>query len=71
MPPSKDDIRIYKKSLIASVESGIADAEAGKVYTTDELKKELEKRRAIRKSNSKNSSDLITRTKLCILTYKE
>ncbi len=45
MSPSKNHILIYKKLFTDSVNRGIADAESGKVYTTEELKRELEKRR--------------------------
>lgn len=51
MSPSKNDLLIYQKLFIDSVNRGIADAEAGKAYTTEELKKELERRRSIRLFN--------------------
>lgn len=45
MSASKNDLLIYQKSFFDSINRGIADAESGKVYTTEELKKELDKRR--------------------------
>jgi len=43
----------YQQLFLDSVNRGIADAEAGNIYTTDELKVELEKRRLMRLSESK------------------
>ena len=48
MSPSKNDILTYKKLFIDSVNRGIADADSGKVFTTEQLKKEMEKRRKMR-----------------------
>jgi predicted transcriptional regulator len=45
MLPSQKDILTYQQLLLDSVNRGIADAESGNVYTTEELKKELDERR--------------------------
>jgi prevent-host-death family protein len=46
--PAEYDDLVYKKSFIESVRRGLSDVESGKVYSTQELKKELQKRRASR-----------------------
>jgi prevent-host-death family protein len=46
--PAEYDDLVYKKSFIESVRRGLSDVESGKVYSTPELKKELQKRRASR-----------------------
>ena len=48
-PPEYDEL-IHKKLLIDSVNRGLSDVEKGDVYTTQELKDELNKRRATGKS---------------------
>jgi antitoxin YefM len=48
--PAEYDELVYKKSFIESVNRGLSDIEAGKVYSTTELKEELYKRRASRNS---------------------
>jgi predicted transcriptional regulator len=53
MSSTNNNILIYQKLFLDSVNRGIADAEGGKFYTTDELKVELEKRRLMRQSKSK------------------
>ena len=45
LTPADYDELVYAKSLIESVNRGIADIEAGQVFTTEDLKMELEKRR--------------------------
>ena len=45
LSPTEYDAMMYQKSFTDSVNRGIADAEAGHVYTTSELREELEKRR--------------------------
>ena len=46
--PAEYDDLVYKKSFIESVYRGLSDIESGKVYSTTELKEELQKRRASR-----------------------
>ena len=53
MLPSQKDMLTYQRLFLDSVNRGIADVEAGNIYTTDELKVELEKRRLMRQSESK------------------
>ena len=53
MLPSQKDMLTYQRLFLDSVNRGIADVEAGNIYTTDELKVELEKRRLMRLSESK------------------
>ena len=48
--PSEYDELIHKKLFVESVSRGISDVEKGNVYTTQELKNELKKRRAPGKS---------------------
>jgi len=50
LSPSEYDELVYKKKFIDSVNNGLHDAEAGNVYSTDELRKELKKRRQQRLS---------------------
>ena len=45
LSPAEYDELVYKRHFLDSVERGISDAESGKVYSTQELKKELDKRR--------------------------
>jgi len=45
LSPSEYDELVYKKHFLDSVERGVSDAESGNVYSTQELKKELDKRR--------------------------
>jgi len=45
LSPIDYDALVYRKSFLDSVNRGIADAESGNVYTTEELKEELEKRK--------------------------
>ena len=47
----QSDSAVYQKLFIDSVKRGIADADSGKVYTTEELIEELEKRRLKRREN--------------------
>lgn len=44
--PDDFDELFYQKSLIESIHRGISDIEKGNVLTTDELRAELEQRRA-------------------------
>jgi len=48
LSPTEYDAMRYQKSFTDSVSRGIADAEVGHVYTPNELREELEKRRARR-----------------------
>ena len=48
--PAEYDDLVYKKSFLESVHRGLSDVESGKVFSTMELKKELQKRRASRDS---------------------
>jgi antitoxin YefM len=50
LSPSEYDELIHKKSFIDSIDRGLADIEAENIYSTIEVKKELNKRRA--KKNS-------------------
>ena len=49
LSPNEYDNLIYKKQFIESVLLGIDDADSGKVYTKDQIHKELEKARSSRK----------------------
>ena len=48
--PAEYDELVYTKLFIESVNRGLSDGEAGKVYSTAEVKEELHKRRASRNS---------------------
>ena len=48
--PAEYDELVYEKSFIDSVSRGISDAESGRVYSTSEVREELQKRRASRSS---------------------
>lgn len=50
LSPLEYDKLIDRKLFIDSVNRGLADVESGNVYTTEELKDELNKRRAKRKT---------------------
>lgn len=43
--PEDYDELVYQKSLIESVSRGISDVDNGAIFTTDELRAELDKRR--------------------------
>jgi antitoxin YefM len=45
LTPADFDELVYTKSLTDSVNRGLVDIEAGQVFTTEDLKMELEKRR--------------------------
>jgi len=45
LSPSEYDELVYKRAFLDSLNRGIADAESGKIYTSEELKGELKKRR--------------------------
>ena len=45
LSPSEYDELVYKRHFLDSVDRGFSDAESGNVYSTKELKKELDKRR--------------------------
>ena len=45
LSPSEYDELVHKKHFIDSVNRGLSDAESGNVYSTKELKRELDKRR--------------------------
>ena len=46
LSPDDYDELIYQKSLIESIHRGLSDIKKGDVFTTEELKAELEKKRA-------------------------
>ena len=48
--PEEYDELVYKKLFIESVNRGLSDIESGNVYSTSELKGELQKRRLKRSS---------------------
>ncbi len=48
--PSEYDELVHIKLFIESVSRGLSDIESGNVYSTTELKEELQKRRAARSS---------------------
>jgi antitoxin YefM len=50
LSPSEYDELVYKNQFIASVNKGLEDVENGNVYTTQELKEELNRRRELRNS---------------------
>ncbi|MFQ5650391.1 MAG: type II toxin-antitoxin system Phd/YefM family antitoxin [bacterium] len=45
LSPTEYDELVYKRHFLDSVNRGLSDAESGNVYSTKELKKELDKRR--------------------------
>ncbi len=45
LSPSEYDELVYKRDFLDSVKRGISDAESGNIYSTKELKEELDKRR--------------------------
>jgi len=45
LSPSEYDELVYKRAFLDSINKGIADAESGKIYNSEELKGELRKRR--------------------------
>jgi len=45
LSPSEYDELVYKRAFLDSISRGIADAESGKIYNSEELKGELSKRR--------------------------
>lgn len=45
LSPAEYDELVYKRHFLDSVNRGLSDAESGNVYSTKELKKELDKRR--------------------------
>jgi len=42
LSPRQDDRRSYRQRFIAAVEAGLADAEAGRLYTSEEVEADLE-----------------------------
>jgi len=46
LSPDDFDELVYQKSLIESINRGLSDVEKGNVFTTKELRAELEKKRA-------------------------
>jgi antitoxin YefM len=46
LSPDDYDELVYQKSLIESINRGLSDVNSGNIFTTQELKAELEKRRA-------------------------
>ncbi len=48
--PSEYDELVHNKLFLNSVNRGLSDIESGNIYSTDELKEELKKRRALRNS---------------------
>ena len=53
LSPSEYDALVYKKHFVDSVNRGLADADSGNVYKTEELQKELQRRRKQSDSKSK------------------
>jgi len=45
LSPAEYDELVYKKLFIESVNRGLADADAGRVHSTKEVREELKKRR--------------------------
>ena len=45
LSPDDFDELVYQKSLIDSINRGLSDIKEGNIYTTEELRAELEKRR--------------------------
>jgi prevent-host-death family protein len=45
LSPSEYDELVYKRAFLDSLNRGIADAESGRIYNSEELKTELRKRR--------------------------
>lgn len=45
LSPAEYDELVYKKLFIKSVNRGLADADAGRVHSTKEVREELKKRR--------------------------
>jgi antitoxin YefM len=43
LSPSEYDELVYKRAFLDSINRGIADAESGKIYSSEELKGELRK----------------------------
>ena len=50
LSPSEYDDLVYKKLFTDSINRGLSDADSGNVYSTDDLKEELNNRRATRNS---------------------
>jgi len=50
LSPAEYDELIHNKLFIDSIDRGISDANSGNVYSTDQLREELEKRRVLRES---------------------
>lgn len=48
LSPEEFDRMRYTERFVDSVKRGLADAESGRVYSTQQLRKELHKRRQIR-----------------------
>jgi prevent-host-death family protein len=46
LSPDDFDELVYQKSLIESISRGLSDIQNGNIFTTDELRAELENRRA-------------------------
>lgn len=46
LSPDDFDELVYQKSLIESINRGLSDIQKGNIFTTDEVRAELEKRRA-------------------------
>jgi antitoxin YefM len=46
LSPDDYDELVYQKSMIESINRGLSDVNSGNIFTTQELKAELEKRRA-------------------------
>lgn len=45
LSPEEYDALVYQRHLAASIERGMADADAGRVHTTDEAREILQQRR--------------------------
>ncbi len=50
LSPSEYDALVHRKNFIDSINRGLADADSGNVYSSEELQEELQKRRMQRGS---------------------
>ncbi len=50
LSPAEYDDLVYQKSFLDSITRGISDADSGSVFSTSQLKEELQKRRSGRRS---------------------
>ena len=50
LSPTEYDALLYQQQLIASIQRGLADVDAGKVYSTDEVRATLAEKRLARQN---------------------